>query len=424
MSEPTKTDPEKTRRKRSFGSFLLFLVVLVVILLIVGKDTINKPKELTQDQFEWELHNGNVVNLEFVGSEQGTNLVEGSYKKAREREPVKFKARYASLEDKEDLFQTLNAIPDYQEIAPQSLVQGIEQGWFTPIAARSLISWKQELEDQSGAEERAELLPLEEEWDERLLVTVVAKAEAPGATRSGHVYFDVQLDQTGDPASLFAAIKKAGVTIEEFNFDLTEKAGTQWRKGGSFLVTFLIYYGPWILIFVVFMIFMRQMRSQGGAGGVMSFGRSRAQLYSKENHIRVTFDDVAGAEEAKTEVREIVEFLKNPTRFTRIGGRIPRGVLLVGPPGCGKTLLAKAIAGEAEVPFFSISGSDFVEMFVGVGASRVRDLFKQARDNSPCIIFLDEIDAVGRRRGSGMGGGHDEREQTLNAILVEMDGFG
>jgi len=157
---------------------------------------------------------------------------------------------------------------------------------------------------------------------------------------------------------------------------------------------------------------------------VMSFGRSRAQLYSKENHTNVTFDDVAGAVEAKDEVREVVEFLKNPGRFTRIGGRIPRGVLLVGPPGCGKTLLAKAIAGEAEVPFFSISGSDFVEMFVGVGASRVRDLFKQARENSPCIIFLDEIDAVGRRRGSGMGGGHDEREQTLNAILVEMDGFG
>jgi cell division protease FtsH len=174
----------------------------------------------------------------------------------------------------------------------------------------------------------------------------------------------------------------------------------------------------------VFLIFMRQMRSQGGAGGVMSFGRSRAQLYSKESHTNVTFDDVAGADEAKDEVRELVEFLKNPGRFTRIGGRIPRGVLLVGPPGCGKTLLAKAIAGEAEVPFFSISGSDFVEMFVGVGASRVRDLFKQARENSPCIIFLDEIDAVGRRRGSGMGGGHDEREQTLNAILVEMDGFG
>ena len=168
-------------------------------------------------------------------------------------------------------------------------------------------------------------------------------------------------------------------------------------------MTVMLVYGPWLLIFVVFLIFMRQMRNQGAAGGVMSFGRSRAQLYSKENHTNVTFDDVAGADEAKDEVREVVEFLKNPGRFTRVGGRIPRGVLLVGPPGCGKTLLAKAIAGEAEVPFFSISGSDFVEMFVGVGASRVRDLFKQARENSPCIIFLDEIDAVGRRRGIGPG---------------------
>src|SRR5687768_2504635 len=154
-----------------------------------------------------------------------------------------------------------------------------------------------------------------------------------------------------------------------------------------------------------------------------NFGRSRHQITSNE-HTSITFEDVAGIEEAKEEVMEIVEFLKNPKKFQRLGGRIPRGVLLVGEPGTGKTLLAKAIAGEADVPFFSISGSDFVEMFVGVGASRVRDLFKQAKDNSPCIIFLDEIDAVGRRRGSGFSsGGHDEREQTLNAILVEMDGF-
>jgi cell division protease FtsH len=182
---------------------------------------------------------------------------------------------------------------------------------------------------------------------------------------------------------------------------------------------------PWLLIFgfVWFFIF-RQLRNSAGAGGMLgNFGRSKHKITSKE-HTNVTFDDVAGIEEAKEEVMEIVEFLKNPKKFQRLGGRIPRGVLLVGEPGTGKTLLAKAIAGEADVPFFSISGSDFVEMFVGVGASRVRDLFKQAKDNSPCIIFLDEIDAVGRRRGSGFSsGGHDEREQTLNAILVEMDGF-
>jgi len=196
-------------------------------------------------------------------------------------------------------------------------------------------------------------------------------------------------------------------------------------NGNNVLLNLIIPLVPWLLIFgfIWFFVF-RQLRNSGGAGGMLgNFGRSRHKITSKE-HTNVTFDDVAGVEEAKEEVMEIVEFLKNPKKFQRLGGRIPRGVLLVGEPGTGKTLLAKAIAGEADVPFFSISGSDFVEMFVGVGASRVRDLFKQAKDNSPCIIFLDEIDAVGRRRGSGFSsGGHDEREQTLNAILVEMDGF-
>lgn len=192
-------------------------------------------------------------------------------------------------------------------------------------------------------------------------------------------------------------------------------------------VNFLFFFGPIILVFaILYFLVARGMRAAGGgAGGMLgSFGKSRHRTLTKEM-TGITFKDVAGIEEAKDEVTEIIEFLKNPKRFTRLGGRIPRGVLLSGQPGCGKTLLAKAIAGEADVPFFSISGSDFVEMFVGVGASRVRDLFKQAKDSSPCIIFLDEIDAVGRRRGSGFSqGGHDEREQTLNAILVEMDGFG
>ncbi|MHC4738026.1 MAG: ATP-dependent zinc metalloprotease FtsH [Planctomycetota bacterium] len=179
-----------------------------------------------------------------------------------------------------------------------------------------------------------------------------------------------------------------------------------------------------IILFVGILYFMFARNLRGGAGGMlMSFGRSKHRLQGKDR-VKVTFEDVAGVEEAKEEVAEVIEFLKNPKKFQRLGGRIPRGVLLVGPPGCGKTLLAKAIAGQADVPFFSISGSDFVEMFVGVGASRVRDLFKQAKENSPCIIFLDEVDAIGRKRGAGfVGGGHDEREQTLNAILVEMDGF-
>ena len=196
--------------------------------------------------------------------------------------------------------------------------------------------------------------------------------------------------------------------------------------GTSVWVNLLITLAPFILLILLIWFFIaRSMRSAGGGPGGMlgSFGKSRHRLSTKES-VTVTFDDVAGVDEAKEEVEELVEFLKNPRKFQRLGGRIPRGVLLVGPPGCGKTLLAKAIAGQADVPFFSISGSDFVEMFVGVGASRVRDLFKQAKDNSPCIIFLDEIDAVGRRRGGGFTtGGHDEREQTLNAILVEMDGF-
>ena len=180
---------------------------------------------------------------------------------------------------------------------------------------------------------------------------------------------------------------------------------------------------PILIIIAVFMLFMRQMQGGGGGrGGPMAFGKSKARLLS-EDQIKTTFADVAGVDEAKEDVQELVEFLRDPSKFQRLGGRIPRGILMSGQPGTGKTLLAKAIAGEAKVPFFSISGSDFVEMFVGVGASRVRDMFEQAKKQAPCIIFIDEIDAVGRHRGAGLGGGHDEREQTLNQLLVEMDGF-
>ena len=193
--------------------------------------------------------------------------------------------------------------------------------------------------------------------------------------------------------------------------------------GNGFWGQLLIASFPILIIIAVFMLFMRQMQGgAGGRGGPMAFGKSKARLLS-EDQIKTTFSDVAGVDEAKDDVQELVEFLREPGKFQRLGGRIPRGTLMVGPPGTGKTLLAKAIAGEAKVPFFSISGSDFVEMFVGVGASRVRDMFEQAKKQSPCIIFIDEIDAVGRHRGAGLGGGHDEREQTLNQLLVEMDGF-
>ena len=219
-----------------------------------------------------------------------------------------------------------------------------------------------------------------------------------------------------DPRAMdtyYAELRKEGI---EFNVNV-----------GSSIIgqLFLTIIGPLLLFGALIFFLSRSMRGAGGGPGGMlgSFGKSRHRVQTKES-VNVTFADVAGIDEAKEEVSELVEFLKNPKRFQKLGGRIPRGVLLEGPPGCGKTLLARAIAGEADVPFFSISGSDFVEMFVGVGASRVRDLFKQAKENSPCIIFLDEIDAVGRRRGGGFSsGGHDEREQTLNAILVEMDGF-
>ncbi|WP_332776235.1 ATP-dependent zinc metalloprotease FtsH [Polaromonas sp.] len=193
------------------------------------------------------------------------------------------------------------------------------------------------------------------------------------------------------------------------------------REEGSLLMTLLVSWGPMLLLIGVWIYFMRQMQG-GGKGGAFSFGKSKARMLDESTN-PVTFADVAGCDEAKEEVKEVVDFLKDPQKFQKLGGRIPRGLLLVGPPGTGKTLLAKGIAGEAKVPFFSISGSDFVEMFVGVGAARVRDMFENAKKNAPCIIFIDEIDAVGRQRGAGLGGGNDEREQTLNQMLVEMDGF-
>ncbi|MCP4952516.1 ATP-dependent zinc metalloprotease FtsH [Arenicellales bacterium nBUS_48] len=210
-----------------------------------------------------------------------------------------------------------------------------------------------------------------------------------------------------------------GLVNDLLKADIAIKA--QKEEGPSLLMQIFISWFPLLLLIGVWVFFMRQMQG-GGGRGAMSFGKSKARLLTEDKN-NITFEDVAGVDEAKEEVGELVEFLQDPSRFQKLGGRIPRGVLMTGSPGTGKTLLAKAIAGEAKVPFFTISGSDFVEMFVGVGASRVRDMFEQAKKNSPCIIFIDEIDAVGRQRGAGLGGGHDEREQTLNQLLVEMDGF-
>ena len=214
---------------------------------------------------------------------------------------------------------------------------------------------------------------------------------------------------TADYPDLIKTLKDRGVRISVKATD-----------GAPGYFAIFLQWVPMLLFIGVWIFFMRQM--QGGGAKALSFGKARARLISEKQN-KITFQDVAGVEEAKEELREIIEFLKDPPKFQKLGGKIPKGVLLVGPPGTGKTLLAKAIAGEANVPFFSISGSDFVEMFVGVGASRVRDLFEQGKKHAPCIIFMDEIDAVGRHRGAGLGGGHDEREQTLNQLLVEMDGF-
>ena len=239
----------------------------------------------------------------------------------------------------------------------------------------------------------------------------VVDVEISGDNISGH-YSDGRSFKTYAPSdpTLIDRLYNRGVSI----------SAKPEKEGGSIFLNILISWFPMLLLIAVWIFFMRQM--QGGGGKAMGFGKSKAKLLNEKSG-KVTFEDVAGVDEAKDDLQEIVEFLKDPSKFQRLGGRIPKGALLVGPPGTGKTLLARAIAGEANVPFFTISGSDFVEMFVGVGASRVRDMFEQAKKNAPCIIFIDEIDAVGRSRGAGLGGGNDEREQTLNQLLVEMDGF-
>ena len=250
---------------------------------------------------------------------------------------------------------------------------------------------------------------LVEKVESRQVASAVIDREKVNGKLVSQASYTTKLGNEFVARDLADSMKKSGVKVE---FDPSSSSGL-WAN-------MLVMYAPFVLIIAFWIFMLRQMQS--GGNKALSFGKSRAKLLSNQQK-RVTFKDVAGVEEAKEELQEIIEFLKEPQKFQKLGGRIPKGVLMMGPPGTGKTLLARAIAGEANVPFFSISGSDFVEMFVGVGASRVRDLFEQGKKNAPCIIFIDEIDAVGRHRGAGLGGGHDEREQTLNQLLVEMDGF-
>jgi cell division protease FtsH len=422
MSESKMPNQEKQPRNRSYGSFLLFLSLLVAILFVVGRGSLADQAELSQDEYLHQLYTGKIAQQEI----RGTNRVVGRLTDGKE-----FGTNFTDVGAMERELQQLKAIPRYEPVNEKRFREAVASNDYSPLLLRLVTVYKEPV-PKPGTDPVAKQ---QREFNSQVFVEVLARGQQesddfngsdvtplPRPKTSGPLWLDIR--DTQDVATLVGDMKAAGAQIDRLYFDTSKGRGTKWSDDSSMFSTILLVYGPLIAILIFILYAMRQMRGQGGAGGVMSFGRSRAQLYTKENNTSVTFNDVAGAEEAKDEVREVVEFLKNPGRFTRIGGRIPRGILLVGQPGCGKTLLAKAIAGEAEVPFYSISGSDFVEMFVGVGASRVRDLFKQARENSPCIIFLDEIDAVGRRRGSGMGGGHDEREQTLNAILVEMDGFG
>ena len=444
MNDDPKTPNPKERKPRSLGSFLLFLFLLIAVLALVGRQSMTQPDVLTQDEYLAYLHQGRIEVQEFLGNAAGSNRVQGTYVKHAGEPAVPFKTDFGDVEAKEAEWQELKAIHVERTLPAEAFLGAVDGGWYEPVRGRSLRLRHVETPEPVPGEPPQAAPPVKQRIDEKLYVEVIASSSARWERQDGidptaeppfflprtsrHVWFEVDLAtvpgrETPELGAVLGRLANLDVPVSTHTFELGDRRGTRWGNDSSTLQMILVTFGPWILLGLLFFFFMRQARSQSG-GGMMSFGKSRAQLYTKENHTGVTFQDVAGAAEAKAEVREIVEFLRNPSRFTRIGGRIPRGILLVGSPGCGKTLLAKAIAGEAEVPFFAISGSDFVEMFVGVGASRVRDLFKQARDNSPCIIFLDEIDAVGRRRGGGMGGGHDEREQTLNAILVEMDGFG
>ncbi|MFM1872764.1 MAG: ATP-dependent zinc metalloprotease FtsH [Planctomycetota bacterium] len=400
----------RNKKPRGMGGVILILALLMALFLVVQRSEMDGQSSV--QAFQSHLLNGRISHFTWSDGVASARVITDKGERPIEvvmRDLVRDGSMSLELMSSLAVAQPNGALygdgPDSLARFLEDVAQGrvrVQQAFFV-----------QEIEPKAGATPRT-----------------TDDGRKAGAYLTAFVQKDsavhyVRLDPAGGKTLQEAATAFAAKNVPTKSFTLSLGAADfRITEPNTALIYILGTVGPWLLVLAIIWFFiLRQMRSPGGSGGVLSFGRSRAALYTKENRTNVTFDDVAGMEEAKAEVREIIEFLKNPGKFARLGGSIPRGVLLVGSPGTGKTLLAKAIAGEAEVPFFSISGSDFVEMFVGVGASRVRDLFKQAREASPCIVFLDEIDAVGRKRGTGMGGGHDEREQTLNAILVEMDGF-
>ena len=395
--EQPPNQPEPNTR-RSSGIFLLIFLMAIVALVVFGNSPSARPRSL--DQLWVDLYTGQVQSLKV--NESGTTF------EAKVGEKT-FKVPVIDGRQVFDSMRTLLAKSQNMTLAEplEAFLRDVENGNKKPVRGYPLRVTRLSLPD-----------------DPKSAKVVEQRFFADWADQQGTHYAEIdgtmQDDSELDVGRLIASFRDHGAGVEEgLIFNTANSLTTEPTSG---LMAVFLTFGPILLMILLFwFLFMRQMKGQGQ--GILGFGRSRAQVWNKEKKTGVTFADVAGIEEALDEVKEITEFLKNPDKFTRLGGRIPRGVMLVGPPGTGKTLLAKAIAGEADVPFISISGSDFVEMFVGVGASRVRDLFEQARKEAPCIIFLDEIDAVGRKRGTGMGGGNDEREQTLNAILVEMDGF-
>lgn len=408
-------DKETRRKPRGLGGIVLILLLLLALFAMVSQA--NMDQKFSVYDFYRVLFNGNIEQLDW---QDDGHKVQVTFRKDKESAPAKMELLLGGFDGQGGRDREL-----IRQLLPRELETDIYTG---------LDQFHSDVQDGSIFVQKAIFIS-HSDPDTSLQDFEISPHLAPlpkgnfltALIMQGNDNRYVRVVPSDDDKVSLATLRgifganKTDVYEHEIAHD---PSLLKTSETNNMLAFFLGSIGPYILLIAIVWFFIfRQMRSPGAGGGVLSFGRSRAAVYTKENRTNITFDDVAGANEAKDELREIIEFLKYPGKFAKLGGVIPRGVLLAGSPGTGKTLMAKAIAGEADVPFFSISGSDFVEMFVGVGASRVRDLFKQARECSPCIVFLDEIDAVGRKRGSGMGGGHDEREQTLNAILVEMDGF-